>query len=209
MRQLPDLDPQALSQLSAELAGEEILWAGRPSERVTFRRAMPVWLIGVPWTAFAAGWEAMALSAYFAEKERESGGVADLFATIFPLFGVPFVLIGLFMLIAPFRAAWRARRMVHILTDRRLVSAVLGRESLKVTSVDPARILSTKRVQGADGAGNLTLAFSSAPVPMPTTVGHGGPVMMLEEASETLWGVPQVAVLDALLRARMMPRAPA
>lgn len=187
-----------LDRLQRELAGEDILWAGQPGPRASFLHALPVWLFAVPWSAFSFTWEGLALTAFFAERGRDSA--ATVMAYVFPLFGLPFVLVGLGMLGLPFFAQWRARRTVHVLTAKRLITAVLGRETLKVTSIDPASIVEMKRTEKRDGSGNLTLTMGAVQRLVPGGYGgHALPVRVDEERKETLWGVLEVRALEAAL----------
>lgn len=95
--------------------GERVLWAGRPDPRV---RLAPGDALAIPfsiiWCSFVAFWEASAFT---------SG--APLF---FRLWGVPFVLVGLYMLVGRFVVkGWRKRRTVYAVTDERVLVAVGAR----------------------------------------------------------------------------------
>ncbi|MCZ8376276.1 MAG: hypothetical protein O9342_12930 [Beijerinckiaceae bacterium] len=159
MSGMQSLPRDALQRLTRELAGEPILWAGQPSPRLAFWRAALLWLFAVPWTAFSLAWEGIALAAFFsAEPGQRPEGVGAVLVWIFPLFGLPFVLIGLWMLAKPFLEARKARRIVHVLTETRLITAELG-PTLMVTSVPPSRIVEITRKDGPAGTGTLSLSL--------------------------------------------------
>jgi hypothetical protein len=195
MNALDGLPRDALSRLTREFSGEKILWAGRPSPRTAFWRSTPIWLFAIPWTAFSIGWESMALMAHFAESQKSEHAAGSIMAMIFPIFGLPFIIIGIGMMVAPFWAAWKAGRMVHILTEARLVTAVLGRD-LSLTSFEPGRVVSLKRVEKADGSGTMTLSLGT----YRDSDGDSA------EKLETWYGVPAIRGLEDQLRDVMAQR---
>ena len=78
--------------------------------------------------------------------------------SFFPLFGVPFVLIGLGMLSSPFWCAGKALRTVYVLTDRRAILLDGGAwGGVTVRSILPGRMVDLRRTQYPDGSGNLIL----------------------------------------------------
>lgn len=125
---------------------EAINWVGQPIHRRFVARSLPIVLFGIPWTAFAIFW--MAGAAGFKMPNFQQG------FDFFPLFGIPFVLIGFGMLSAPLWIAKKARRTVYVLTDRR---AILfdGGWSTTIRSFGPERLTDLRRVQRPDGSGDL------------------------------------------------------
>lgn len=109
---------------------------------------MPIVLFGIPWTAFAIFWIAGASGFKLPDFSHGFG--------FFPLFGVPFVLIGLGMLSSPYWARRAARRSIYVLTDRRAI-IIRGswRGSVTVRSFERERLTDLQRKQHADGAGDL------------------------------------------------------
>jgi hypothetical protein len=144
-------DPAA--ELSSELAsGEKLLWSGRPRQGIFLRGAdafmIPVSLL---WCGFAIFWEAMALTA------TRSKGTPEPVAYIFPLWGVPFVLIGLYFVFGRFFAdAAQRKRTVYGITNQRVIirSGFFSRttKSLNLRTLSDVT-LSEKR----DGSGTITL----------------------------------------------------
>lgn len=108
------------------LPGEQLAWTGRPDPS-RMKAAFAMWFFAIPWTAFALFWETMALSPWFASRGPPDG-MTMLIGVIFPLFGVPFVLIGFWMLAMPFRARKQAAVTIFGLTDRRILKVSAGRK---------------------------------------------------------------------------------
>ncbi|MCB1390709.1 MAG: hypothetical protein KDK12_16465 [Rhodobacteraceae bacterium] len=104
--------------------GEQILWQGRPVEGVQVADFFGIRLVmGVFFTGFAILWIAGAHA-----MSRGTGGI-----DLFPLFGLPFVLVGLFLMIGyPFWDAYARARTWYTLTDRAafIATGYFGRRAL-------------------------------------------------------------------------------
>lgn len=104
--------------------GERLLWSGEPQQGVVFRRGD---LLAVPfsvlWGGFAIFWESMAL--------RRS-------PYAFALFGVPFVAIGLYIMIGRFYydAYVRKRTSYGITTSRLIIAGGPWRSTVRSISLD-------------------------------------------------------------------------
>lgn len=97
------------------LQGERILWIGQPDPSVRFAKA-DAFLIpfSILWGGFALFWEGAALTAVGASK--------DPAALIFPLFGIPFVVIGLYFIFGRFwYKAKKKKRTYYAVTDKRVL----------------------------------------------------------------------------------------
>jgi hypothetical protein len=142
-----------MSELAPEVLepGEVILWEGRPRPGRFVVRALPTALFGLPWTVFSLVWTVLASIPLLSGEAFHSGLAA---AICFPLFGVPFVLIGFALLGAPLWEAARARRTRYLVTDRRVVLLELGRS---VRSLRAAELGSLEWRPRADGSGDLVL----------------------------------------------------
>ena len=103
MSTVADLPRRMRDAVTREFQGEAIRWVGRPSARRVFTRSLAIWLFAIPWTAFSIGWEWAALGGWLSGKPSPSSA-HTLFGIVFPLFGLPFVLVGLGMMATPFLA---------------------------------------------------------------------------------------------------------
>lgn len=134
-------------------SGERVAWMDQPIPGRMARATWPIVLFGIPWTAFALFWTAGA-----AWGTSKMDGGPGLFSA-FPLFGLPFILIGVGMLSSPYWARRRARRSAYVLTDRRAIVFTAGwRGSITVRSFEPERLNDLRRKQHPDGSGDLVFA---------------------------------------------------
>jgi hypothetical protein len=146
-------DPLDLA-LSREMrSGERILWQGRQIARVA-SSGFRIYFFAIPWTAFALFWTAMA-SLGASEMQGETGPLS----WAFPLFGVPFILIGLGMLSAPFLPLFNKSKIVFAVTNQRLIRIRLGRK-LATRSVPARQIGHVERSENRDGSGTLKIAVN-------------------------------------------------
>jgi len=106
------------------LAGERLLWTGQPDPRVIFER-VDIFLVpfSLLWGGFALVWEAGVLGlGVFGEGHRSA------VPWFFVLWGIPFVLVGLYFIAGRFfYKAWRKRRTYYALTNKRALVLVEGR----------------------------------------------------------------------------------
>jgi hypothetical protein len=147
LMQLPD-SLRALVQAELQSA-ESVTWLEQPIPGRAARATWPVVLFSVPWTAFAVFW--MVGAAWGTSRAHETGPFR-----VFPLFGLPFVAIGLGLFTSPFWARRSARRTVYLLTDRRAIVLCGGwGDTVNVRSFEPAALTDLRRSQHADGSGDL------------------------------------------------------
>jgi len=131
-------------------SAERLIWSSPPRPSRLARKKMPAVLFGIPWTAFAIFW--MAGASGFKMPDFSHG------AGLFPLFGVPFVLIGFGMLSSPYWAARKAASTVYAVTSERAVileRGIFG--GVSVRSFYPQQLSEIRRVQLPDGSGDLIL----------------------------------------------------
>jgi len=107
--------------------GEEILWQGQPRSTIDWSGLLtPTTLGGVVFTGFSLFWMGMAFA-------MTAGTGAPFPFNIFPVFGLPFLLVGLWMLGGRLVLdAWMRGRSWYTLTDQTAFIArdVFGRKTL-------------------------------------------------------------------------------
>jgi hypothetical protein len=166
--------------------GERLLWSAQPRGKRLIA-GLAIWIFAIPWTAFALFWETMAFLPWAGETHTPDS-VRLSFGIIMPLFGIPFVLIGFWMLWKPIAAMRQAKSTVYALTDRRLFRLVGGRNK-KLETVLLNQIGPMDRSESADGWGNLRIQTHSR-------VDSDGD--RITERFEVL-GVPDIARLERLI----------
>ena len=122
-------------------AGETIVWSGRPAQGIRFR-SLDVLLIpaSVFFIAFAVFWETLAL---------RSG------APFFPLFGIPFVLAGLYMTVGRFLLdAYQRAHTTYVVSDR--AAYVVGDAFLATTrTYAPSSLSPLELTLATNGTGTV------------------------------------------------------
>jgi hypothetical protein len=78
--------------------------------------------------------------------------------SVFPLFGLPFILIGLGMLSSPLWAYRRAKKTVYVITDRRAITFEGGWSSTTIRNYPPEKLTDIFRTEKRDGSGNVIIA---------------------------------------------------
>ena len=128
---------------------EDIVWHGWQLARIEPRQ-FGIYVFAVPWTAFSVIWTMLAAGAISAS------GVGAL-GLAFPLFGLPFIVIGGAMLLKPFMPLIERDRVLFVITDRRAIKLTLLRQ-LTVKSVSADRMGLAEKQELRDGTGMLNLA---------------------------------------------------
>jgi len=147
-----NLDPELRQIIGRELhPGETLQFSARARPGAVVLASLPMFLFAIPFTGFAVFWMVMAGIGTM-NVEQDMGPFR-----FFPLFGLPFLLVGLFMLSAPLRAFLGAGRTLYAITDQRALTLRTGR-STRVISYYPRDIGNPTRTEKADGSGNLMFA---------------------------------------------------
>lgn len=180
----PGVEERVLAEVEPR---EAILWVGRPSRGRYFLSGLPAFVFGIPWTAFALFWVVMASGA------RAIGPVG----WFFPLFGLPFVAVGVAMLATPFWARARAGQVAYVVTNRRVIFLEPSFPSgQKVVSLLPGEFGPLERVERADGSGDLTFTVPLAAQAQTNATG----------VARRFLGVPQVREVESLVRRTLLDR---
>lgn len=172
--------PQTLTEEAAriaagEFAGEPIRWFARPDVRRAGLLALRSWAFAIPWTAFSIYWIWSAT-----QSSRDA---------VFPLFGVPFLVVGIWQMSAPLRKMLLAQRTLYVLTAKRLAIIEDG-WSRKVRSIHPLGFLSIARTERSDASGDIRIVTGFG------KDSEGGRT----ELSETLVGIPDVRSVESQIR---------
>jgi hypothetical protein len=186
------IDPADTGRLRAALdnelaANETLIWSARPDPR-RMLIVLWFWAFALPWTLFALFWEGTTLSMFVYGLVKADPNF-HWFMAIFPIFGLPFVGVGCWMMWKPVSALLDARQQIHGLTNRRLMTLTL-RKDKQLVSADLTKIGPIRRKEKTDGWGNLTVETGSR-------IDNDGD--RITEKFE-VYGVPDVANLERLLR---------
>lgn len=129
-------------------SGERIEWMDMPVPRFFSAASTGAFLFAIPWTAFAIFWTA---AAFWGVRQDESG---SKWVYLFPLWGIPFILVGLGMLSSPLRHYRKALKTVYVITDRRAIICSGGR-TITIRSYGPMDLTSLYRTEKRDGTGDV------------------------------------------------------
>lgn len=147
--------------LNAELSsGERALYAAQPDWRAQWLQHLIFFLFGLGWMSIAGpfallvGAEALGVSL----PGFKAGGMGQGMAIFFSLFMIPFLLIGLACVSAPFLAIRKSARTVHAITDQRLINLSDGGKP-GVESYNLQTINFVKRRDLKDGFGTLEIGY--------------------------------------------------
>jgi len=124
--------------------GEKIEWMAPPAPQFFSSASTPVFLFSIPWTAFALFW--------IIGASQSSEGLS--------LFGVPFILIGIWMMSSPLWVYYKTLQSVYVITDKRAITVEGGR-SLSIRSYPPEMLQSVYRRERKNGTGDVIFAFQS------------------------------------------------
>jgi hypothetical protein len=155
--------------------GEKLLWSGQPKQGLRLQASDAVAIpFSIFWCAFVFLWEAMALGipTGFGHHGSQVPRGASIVAWFFPLWGVPFILVGLYMLFGRFFFdAARRKRTWYGITDRRLIVYQVMVSS-NVTSFDFATLTNLQLVERKDNSGDVLFGL---PGPMAAFGNAGSP----------------------------------
>ena len=134
--------------------GESLYWTGTADARRTAITALPASLFGIPFAGFALFWMNTALHATHGIS-RSTNAFARSF-NIFPVFGLPFLLVGLGMVLAPLWAYLKGLNTIYAVTNQR-VMVITGSGNRTVKSCTPADIVSVDHRERPDGSGDILI----------------------------------------------------
>jgi hypothetical protein len=152
---MPQINQDSLVAVQPELtSGESILWAGQPNPRVILHKDDLVLIpFSLLWGGFAIFWEA-GVSGYWG-----SGPNAGKQWAFGMLWGVPFVLVGQYIIWGRFLyAAWKKKRTHYAVSERRVIVVQNGwKRQMASAYIDALPTL--VKEGGSSGIGTLRFAL--------------------------------------------------
>ncbi len=148
MIRIDELPVEWMEKIRSKLkADETVLWYGRPSAEGLRKHYKIPAAGGVFFIVFSILW---IVGASFQAGRTPA---SDFW---FPLIGIPFLLIGIFLSLLPMQAASRVNRMMYVVTDRRLLIMGMGVFVSRLT-IDGRESFSVEVSERGDGRGDVSL----------------------------------------------------
>jgi hypothetical protein len=132
---------------------EQMRWFGQPRPAAFMLGSLGLVLFGIPWTAFALFWTAGAAGFKVPDLQNPD------WTMLFPLWGLPFIFVGLGMLSSPFWAYRRALRTAYVVTNKRAIIMEGGRSRV-IRSIGPDRFSNLIRRERSNGRGDIVFSGS-------------------------------------------------
>jgi hypothetical protein len=184
------LEQQAAESVRRELEkGEVVLWCSQPLPGRVARATIPLALFGMVFLGFAIFW----IVAASGGMGPEGFGRPPI---IFPLFGIPFVLVGLGMVLSPLWARRIAARTVYAITPRGALlieGAFVG--GRVVRWFGPEKLSNIERHERSDGSGDLILDRE-----LVTHASNDGPGNHVRSRPRGFMGIADVREAERVLR---------
>src|SRR5258708_21485456 len=147
-----DAQLRAQSELQS---GESIYWTGTADPRRAAIAALPAAFFGIPFAGFALFWISQAYHATSSMSKSTNNSFVHGFQ-VFPLFGLPFLFIGLGIVLAPLWAFLRGGSTAYAITNQRIMIITGGCRRF-VKSVAPPHIATTYPRQPPAARGDTRL----------------------------------------------------
>jgi hypothetical protein len=187
-----DVQRSAQSELQG---GESLLWSGAANPGRSAMSALPAALFGIPFAGFAF----VSMSTAYRNTHNlanHHNTIASGFS-VFPLFALPFLLIGVGVILMPLWVYVKGRSGVYAVTNRR-VMLISGTTSRSVKSIIPTDIAEVDHRERPDGTGDVLIRTNSV---MRTNNGT-------TQMTVGLFGVPNVKeVAGLVMKLRAQPVA--
>ena len=133
-------------------SSEELIWEGRPIAKVFTARSGVALAFGLMFTAFSFFWTASLL-----KENTVSILPMTLIERIFPFFSLPFLAVGIWLMLSPYWMYRETQRTVFVITNKRCIIITAGRTK-KVKAYVNSRINSIEKTEYSDGSGDLIFA---------------------------------------------------
>jgi hypothetical protein len=136
---------------------ERISWIEMPIPTFFTPKSKKFFPFGIVWTLFVVFW--ICAAAGFATPQfKEASDPFQVITILFPLFGVPFLLIGIGMLLFPIFEYRKALKTVYAITDRRAITLEAG-WSRKVRSFPSSELANVYRKEKRNGTGDVIITI--------------------------------------------------
>jgi len=146
-----DAQLRAQSELQS---GESLRWSGTADPTRAAITGIPATVLGIPFAGFALFW---INSAYHTTGHLTKRPDAFRSAfSLFPWFGLPFLFIGLRMVLAPLWAYLKGRNTVYAVTNQRVL-VITGSGTRSVQSFTPRDIVFVEHLERPDGSGDILI----------------------------------------------------
>jgi Bacterial PH domain len=139
--------------------GESLQWTGTADPARAALSALPASLFGLPFAGFALFWMTAAYRGSHAMSKASTNPIGGVFS-FFPLFGLPFLLIGLGIVFAPLLTYFKAQKTAYAVTDKRVL-VITGGRTRTVRSCTPADIVSVDHREREGGTGDVIIRTNS------------------------------------------------
>lgn len=150
MLQGSDLPLHLAHMVEQELdPNEKVQWVGQPRPGRFMAAGLFMSIFGLIFAGFALFWILTAMNF----GQNGFGGVGSCF----PLFGIPFLLVGIGLLFSPIWLRKNALNTVYVITEKRAI-LFEKRWSMNIRSFGPEKLHDIERRQRGDGSGDLILA---------------------------------------------------
>jgi hypothetical protein len=139
-------------KFQAELnPGEQVIWSGQPKQGFILRPTDVLMIpISLMWGGFAIFWESAAIAMSLAGK------MPFPISLIFPLFGLPFVLFGLYLIFGRFFFDKATRsKTYYALTGERII-IISGLRNQNIKSIDFKNLSEVNISTKSNGPGTIT-----------------------------------------------------
>ncbi len=175
--------------------GETLLWSGQPKQGVFLQTAdMLLIPFSLAWGGFAFFWEASVLGPTFMPKGLPSHS-APLFMS---LWGIPFCLVGLYLIIGRFFFdAYSRAKTWYGITDRRVIVYKSGLGT-RINSIDYLNLTELNLAEHKDNSGDVLFDL---PGPWGNMAGAGGwPTTRAYAQAPGFYLLPQARTTYNLIR---------
>ncbi len=145
---IQDLHPELQVLVEREVnPHEKVLWVGKPRAAALILPSIGLVIFGIPWTAFAIFWICGASGFTWPTWHGPQ--------SLFPLFGIPFVLIGFGLLSSPFWIRRSAERSGYLITTKRAIIFNWKFRGADISSYGPSELAKMQKRLKANGSGDL------------------------------------------------------